>query len=254
MWNGKVCVITGGAGGIGRALVKSFAQAGASVAFMDIDGPKGRELEQTLSKERVLFFEGDVGQQHCLEQFAQQIIRRFGCVDLLVNNACLTRKGIQSRCSWDAFNYVLQVGVTAPYTLTMLLLENFGVGASVVNISSSRQFMSQPDTESYTAAKGGIGALTHALSVSLAGNVRVNAVSPGWIDTADCLDGDPHSPSDKKQHPVGRVGVPKDIVQAVQFLASDQASFITGQNLVVDGGMTRQMIYHDDNGWTFQPN
>ena len=119
-------------------------------------------------------------------------------------------------------------------------------GAAIVNISSSRDRMSQPQTESYTAAKGGIAALTHALAVSLAGKVRVNSISPGWIDTAYTV----YEGPDAVQQPIGRVGNPLDIANMVLYLCSDKAGFITGENICIDGGMTRQMIYHGDNGWT----
>lgn len=148
-------------------------------------------------------------------------------------------------CTFDEFNYALRVGVTAPFYLAKLFLPHFALGAAIVNISSSRDRMSQPQTESYTAAKGGISALTHALAVSLAGKVRVNSISPGWIDTS----GVEYSGADVAQHPVRRVGNPQDIASMVLFLCSDKARFITGENICIDGGMTRQMIYHGDHGW-----
>ena len=141
------------------------------------------------------------------------------------------------------------MGVTAPFYLTKLLLPHFAKGAAVVNISSSRDRMSQPQTESYTAAKGGISALTHALAVSLAGRVRVNSISPGWIDTADGKIGG----ADALQQPVGRVGTPRDIAEMILFLCSDRAGFITGENITIDGGMTRLMIYHAEHGWSYRP-
>ena len=156
-------------------------------------------------------------------------------------------KGIDS-CSYDEFNYALQVGVTAPFYLAKLFLPYFAEGASIINMSSSRDRMSQPFTESYTAAKGGIAALTHALAVSLAGKVRVNSISPGWIDT----DYEEYDGADAAQHPVGRVGNPMDIANMVLFLCSDKAGFITGENICIDGGMTKQMIYHNDCGWKLE--
>ena len=156
-------------------------------------------------------------------------------------------KGIDA-CSWEEFNYALRVGVTAPFYLTKLFAPHFAPGAAVVNISSSRDRMSQPQTESYTAAKGGISALTHALAVSLAGKVRVNSISPGWIETGDTVWTGP----DADQQPAGRVGNPLDIANMVLFLCSDKAGFITGENICIDGGMTRQMIYHNDFGWTYK--
>jgi NAD(P)-dependent dehydrogenase (short-subunit alcohol dehydrogenase family) len=148
-------------------------------------------------------------------------------------------------CDYEDFSYALRVGVTAPFYLSKLLTPYLAEGGSIVNISSSRDRMSQPQTESYTAAKGGLAALTHALAVSLAGKVRVNSISPGWIDN----DGTVYEGPDATQQPVGRVGNPADIAHAVLYLCSDMAGFITGENLCIDGGMTRQMIYHGDHGW-----
>lgn len=184
------------------------------------------------------------------------MITTYGKIDYLINNACLTKGGILSQCSYDDFNYVLRVGITAPYFLSLLFAPHFTKGGSIINIASSRAFMSQADTESYTAAKGGISALTHALAASLAGKVRVNAVSPGWIDTGayqQPADKPEHSLADHAQHTAGRIGQPQDIARAVLFLCSEENSFINGQNLVVDGGMTRLMIYHDDQGWSYNP-
>ena len=180
-------------------------------------------------------------------RFAEKVIAEYGKVDYLINNALPLMKGI-AECSYEEFNYALRVGVTAPFYLTKLFLPHFSFGASIVNISSSRDRMSQPQTESYTAAKGGIAALTHALAVSLGGKVRVNSISPGWIDTAYTE----YTGSDAVQHPAGRVGNPLDIANMVLYLCSDKAAFITGENICIDGGMTRQMIYHDDFGWTLK--
>ena len=141
------------------------------------------------------------------------------------------------------------VGVTSAFYLSRLFLHHFAEGAAIVNISSSRDRMSHPQSESYTAAKGGIAALTHALAVSLSGKVRVNSISPGWIDTNYTVYDGP----DAKQQPVGRVGNPLDIVNMITFLASDKAGFITGENICIDGGQTRLMIYHGDHGWTLNP-
>ena len=166
-------------------------------------------------------------------------------IDLLVNNACISKRGLISGCTFDDFNRVLKIGVSAPYFLTKLFMTSFKTNAAIVNIASSRAFMSQQDTESYTAAKGGILALTHAMAVSLSGHVRVNSISPGWIDTGTYYDEtyQPHyTPSDIAQHPSGRVGTPEDIARAVLFLADEH-------NTLINGGMTKQMIYHNDHGW-----
>ena len=229
----KVVVITGGAKGIGKTIAQEFRKEGAQVCIIDL-------LENDS-------FVGDLADQTVLERFAQKVIAEHGHVDYLINNALPLMKGICD-CSYEEFNYALRVGVTAPFYLTKLFTPHFAPGAAIVNISSSRDRMSQPQTESYTAAKGGISALTHALAVSLAGRVRVNSISPGWIDTDYTV----YQGPDADQHPAGRVGNPLDIAHMVLFLCSEKAGFITGENICIDGGMTRQMIYHNDFGWTLQ--
>lgn len=230
IFENKVVVITGGAHGIGKCIAEEFRREGASVYVIDIR--KGEH------------FVGDISRKEILESFAETVIKQNGRVDVLVNNALPLMKGL-SQCSFEEFQYALSVGVTAPFYLTKLFEPYFGEGASVINISSSRDRMSQPQTESYTAAKGGIAALTHALAVTLSGRVRVNSVSPGWIDTDYTV----YEGADAYQQPSGRVGNPLDIANTVLFLASEKAGFITGENICVDGGMTKLMIYHGDNGW-----
>ena len=231
MFKDKVAVVTGGAQGIGKTIAEEFIKNGAKVAIIDIQ-PND-------------YFVGDLGEEEVLCKFVEQVITDFGKVDYLINNALPVMKGIDT-CTYEAFNYALKVGVSAPFYLSKLLMPHFAPGASIVNISSSRDRMSQPQTESYTAAKGGITALTHALAVSLAGKVRVNAISPGWINTSFTQ----YTGADAMQHPAGRVGNPLDIANMVLFLCSDKAGFITGENICIDGGMTKQMIYHNDHGWT----
>ena len=233
MFENKVAVVTGGAKGIGKAIAREFREAGAEVCVIDL-----------LPND---YFVGDLADRAVLEEFTRKVIADHGHVDYLINNALPLMKGI-GECSYEEFNYALRVGVTAPFYLTKLFTPHFAPGAAVVNISSSRDRMSQPQTESYTAAKGGISALTHALAVSLAGRVRVNSISPGWIETGDAMWTGP----DAAQQPAGRVGTPLDIASMVLFLCSDKAGFITGENICIDGGMTRQMIYHNDFGWTLQ--
>ncbi len=233
MFRDKVAVVTGGAGGIGRVIAEEFAANGARVYVIDT-APND-------------CFTGDVGDRETLEAFAEKIVSECGRVDYLVNNAPPPMKGL-NECSWEEFERALNIGVTAPFYLTKLLAPYFTEGASVVNISSSRDRMSQPQTESYTAAKGGISALTHALAVSLAGKARVNSISPGWIDTAFTV----YEGPDALQQPAGRVGNPMDIANMVLFLCSDRAGFITGENICIDGGMTKLMIYHNDHGWKYE--
>ena len=227
---GKVAVITGGAHGIGKAIAEAFRAEGAAVEIIDIAPGE--------------HYVGDIGKKETLESFAQAVLDRHGRIDFLINNALPLMKGI-SDCTYEEFQYALSVGVTAPFYLSKLFAQHFAPGGVIINISSSRDRMSQPQTESYTAAKGGIAALTHALAVSLAGRVRVNSISPGWIDTAYRT----YEGPDATQQPAGRVGHPMDIAHMVLFLCSDKAGFITGENICIDGGMTRQMIYHGDWGW-----
>lgn len=236
---GKVVVVTGGARGIGRCIVEQFKCEGACVAVVD-----KCELPYVLEGDD-LFLQGDIADKGVLEEFARCIKAKYGKVDYVINNALPVMKGIDE-CSYDEFEYALRVGVSAPFYLVKLLKDSFTQGASVVNISSSRDRMSQPQTESYTAAKGGVAALTHALAVSLAGRARVNSISPGWIDTDYTV----YEGADALQHPAVRVGNPLDIANMVLFLCSEKAGFITGENICIDGGMTRQMIYNGDCGWS----
>ena len=232
-YSGKVVVVTGGANGIGRCIAEEFKARGAAVYVID--------------KQEGDHFVGDISSKETLEAFASEVLNRHEKVDYIINNALPIMRGIDE-CAYEEFQYALSVGVTAPFYLVKLLKDNLAEGASIVNISSSRDRMSQPQTESYTAAKGGIAALTHALAVSLAGKARVNSISPGWIDTAYTVYDGP----DAVQQPAGRVGNPMDIANMVMFLCSDKSGFITGENICIDGGMTRHMIYHGDNGWSLE--
>ena len=239
----KVCVVTGGANGIGKCIAEMFLREGAYVAVIDKDEAAGNRLEH----EKLLFFGGDIGDKQTLERICEEVLARHTVVDCLVNNAMVHNGGLLSGCSYEDFLESLRVGVAAPYYLASLLKDRFAPSGAIVNISSTRERMSSPDTESYTAAKGGIGALTHALCISLAGKVRVNAICPGWIDTHDAK----HSKPDMRQHPSGRIGIPQDIASMALYLCSEDAGFINGESITIDGGMTRQMIYHDEFGWTY---
>lgn len=226
----KVVVVTGGAHGIGQAIAEDFKKEGALVEIIDI--AEGNH------------YVGDIASKETLEAFSTYVLEKYGHVDYLINNALPPMRGIDE-CSYEEFQYALSVGVTAPFYLTKLFKASFNEGAVIINISSSRDRMSQANTESYTAAKGGIAALTHALMMSLRGKVRVNSISPGWVDTH----GNTYTGPDAYQQPAGKVGNPQDISSMVLFLCSSNASFINGENICIDGGMTKQMIYHDDGGW-----
>ena len=230
----KIVAVTGGAHGIGKRITEMFREQGAVVCV--IDKTPGEH------------FVGDIGDKTVLETFARQVVERHGRLDVLVNNAPPAMRGLE-KCTYEEFQQALAVGVTAPFYLAKLFSPYFAPGASIVNISSSRDRMSQPQTESYTAAKGGIAALTHALAVTLAGKVRVNSISPGWINVGETV----YTGPDALQQPTGRVGTPEDIAHMVLFLCSEKAGFITGENICIDGGMTKQMIYHGDYGWSYEP-
>ena len=229
----KVVIVTGGANGIGRCIAGEFRSQGAIVYVID--------------KQEGEHFVGDIARKEVLEAFAAEGLGKHDKVDVIVNNALPLMKGIDE-CSYEEFQYALSVGVTAPFYLVKLLRNHLADGASIINVSSSRDRMSQAQTESYTAAKGGIAALTHALAVSLSGRARVNSISPGWIDTTYAV----YEGPDATQQPAGRVGNPMDIANMVLFLCSDKAGFITGENICIDGGMTKQMIYHGDHGWKLE--
>ncbi len=233
LFQDKVVVVTGGAQGIGKCIADEFRKEGAAVCIID--------------KQEGDHFVGDISQKETLEEFAKFVIEKYGKVDVIVNNALPIMRGID-QCTYEEFQYALSVGVTAPFYLVKLFAEHLGANASIINISSSRDRMSMPQTESYTAAKGGIAALTHALAVSLAGKARVNSISPGWIDTDYTV----YTGPDATQQPAGRVGNPLDIANMVLFLCSEKAGFITGENICINGGMTKQMIYHGDNGWKLE--
>ncbi len=230
MFKDKVVVITGGASGIGKCIKDEFLKCGAKVYVID--------------KKDGNHYIGDISDKKVLEKFYNYVIKETENIDYLINNALPIMKGIDE-CSYEEFQNAISVGVTAPFYLSKLFSKNFNKNGCIINISSTRAFMSQPQSESYSAAKGGIWALTHAMAISFSSKIRVNSISPGWIDTKGTV----YSGSDANQHSAGRVGEPLDIANMVLYLCSEKAGFITGQDFIIDGGMSKLMIYHNDNDW-----
>ncbi|TBL73215.1 glucose 1-dehydrogenase [Paenibacillus thalictri] len=252
---GNTVLITGGAQGIGRALALRFAQEGYQVSIADTDKDAGLEVVKRIGKEggQSLFVCTDVSNEQDVGRWVKVTAQEMGRIDALINNAGISSNGPVLELAAEAFDRVIGVNLRGTFLSSQhaaRIMRRQGKGC-IINISSTRALMSEADTEAYSASKGGILALTHAMAVSLGGyGIRVNAISPGWIETRDWQKSanasiPVHSERDKLQHPAGRVGHPLDIAAACLFLAGDQASFITGQNLVVDGGMTVKMIYEE---------
>lgn len=255
-YTSKAVLITGGAQGIGLGMAQAFARSGANTVITDIDREAGEEAVFRLKKQEldVSFIPCDVSVEDEVKELMTQIAKEYGKLDVLVNNAGIADPdaGPLLEMSMDTFDRVLAVNLRGPllcskYALPLLYEAEY---PAILNISSTRAFMSEPNTFPYSASKGGLEALTHSLAVSLTNpRVRVNAIAPGWIETGPWQKTeeqyDPqHSAQDKEQHPAGRIGVPEDIAEAALFLCSDKAGFITGQSLIVDGGMTVKMIYN----------
>ena len=248
----KTAVVTGGGQGIGRAIAEALLNAGARVWLAECDAEAGGETCADLAHlGPIEFVLTDVSDTNAVEALRQRVAV-VGGLDLLVNNAAvMVRKPIEE-LSLKEWQRVLDVNLTGPFLCSRafapLLRTRCG---SIVNIASTRAMMSEPNTESYAASKGGLVALTHSLALSLGPEVRVNCISPGWIDVTPLAKRSHRqtahlSRRDHAQHPTGRVGRPEDITAMVLYLASDRAGFITGENIVIDGGMTRKMIYSEN--------
>ncbi len=249
---GKVVLVTGGAQGIGRALAERFLTEGCRVVVADVDREAGKETEQDLKDlGEVRFIETDVADEASVSALFSQISETFSRLDVLINNAGIMIRRPLTELSVQEWNRVLGVNLGGAFLCSRqgarALREARG---GILNIASTRALMSEPDTESYAASKGGLVALTHALAVSLGPEVRVNCISPGWIDVSGWAGKSRRhqaalTPRDHSQHPCGRVGMPSDVASLAVFLCRPENGFITGQNFVVDGGMTRKMIYEE---------
>ncbi|MDO3681492.1 glucose 1-dehydrogenase [Paenibacillus ehimensis] len=251
----KVAAVTGGAQGIGKAVALEFVKAGYEVSVADTDKKAGMELmEQVRSLGgKGMFLPVDMAEEAEVERWFKLMLEDFGRVDVLVNNAGIGMNGPMLELPLESFDRVLKVNLRGAFVCSQQAaraMKRQG-GGIILNIASTRALMSEADTEAYSASKGGLLALTHAMAVSLGPyGIRVNAVSPGWIETADWQKASKrrvpvHSERDRRQHPAGRVGTPLDIAAACLYLAGDGGGFVTGQNLVIDGGMTVKMIYEE---------
>lgn len=250
--NPRVVLITGGGQGIGRALVLHFLKLGYAVAAMEIDREAREEL-RTISQDKgvCLVLESDVRSEIDIENAISQTMKVFNRLDAVIHNAAISANRSVEALDLKDWNDVLAVNLTAGFLLAKHAaphLRKSDGGGAIVLLASTRALMSEANTEAYSASKGGIVALTHALAVSLGPNIRVNCISPGWIETRDWQKASiatppVHSEEDNSQHPAGRVGVPEDIARTAAFLIDPGSGFITGENVVVDGGMTKKMIY-----------
>ena len=245
--NGRVALVTGAAQGIGLGIAAWLITEGWQVVLTDLDRARGAAVAQVLGN-NALFIAMDVSSEEQVASTVAEVLRRFGRLDALVNNAGLADPHNRVLESLDLayWNRVLAVNLSGPMLLAKHCAPYLRAHAgSIVNLCSTRARQSEPDTEAYAASKGGILALTHALAISLGPQVRVNAVSPGWIDTrsAALRRAEPLSDADHAQHPAGRVGTVEDVASLVAWLLSRSAGFVTGQEFVVDGGMSKKMIY-----------
>ncbi|MBD3426866.1 MAG: SDR family oxidoreductase [Candidatus Omnitrophica bacterium] len=246
----KIALVTGAAQGIGKCIALTLLEGGWEVVIADIDEEAGREaLAELAPRGKVSYFNCDVADENSVIRLFEQFEELYSGLDLLVNNAgIMITKPIQ-KITYGEWSRVIAVNLGGAFLCSKYAAEKLRlVKGCIINISSTRALMSEPDTESYSASKGGMLALTHSLAVSLGPDIRVNCISPGWIEVSDWKKSENRktprlTEEDHSQHPAGRVGSPQDIALAVKFLSDPGNSFMTGENLIIDGGMTRKMIY-----------
>lgn len=250
----KVAIVTGGGQGIGKGIVRRLLSQGMAVVIADSDHEAGVETAAELvSLGHVFALETDVGDEGSVERMVRETVSRFGRIDALINNAGIARHdwGPVEQLALADWNRVIGTNLTGVFLCTKHAVPHLRpTHGAIVNIASTRALQSEADSEPYAASKGGIVALTHALAMSLGPEIRVNCISPGWIAVSDFKKASVRrppelSPTDHAQHPAGRVGRPDDVAEMVAYLISPAAGFVTAQNFVIDGGMTRKMIYVD---------
>lgn len=245
--NGRVALVTGAARGIGLGIAAWLISEGWRVVLADVDRKRGTTVADVMG-DNAVFVYMDVSREEQVAEGVAQVLGQFGRLDALVCNAAVSDPHNTTLESLDLahWNRVLAVNLTGPMLLAKHCAPYLRAhGGSIVNLASTRARQSEADTEAYAASKGAILALTHALAISLGPQVRVNAISPGWIDSRDPSQrrAEPLSELDHAQHPAGRVGVIEDVAAMVAWLLSRNAGFVTGQEFVVDGGMSKKMVF-----------
>lgn len=245
----KNIIVTGGAQGIGKIITQYLLKKGFCVSVFEIDREAIQEFREEEKSEKLAFYKCDVSFENEVKEAINNSVATFGRVDGLINNAAIARNKPLTELTAEEWNRVIAVNLSGPFLCAKHAMPHLtATRGSIINLCSTRAFQSEPNTEAYSASKGGIFALTHALAMSLGPEIRVNCISPGWIDVSGIRKKSEAQPyqiteADKNQHPAGRVGTGADIARMVLFLLNPENSFITGQNFVVDGGMTKKMIY-----------
>ena len=241
----KTVIVTGAANGIGKGIATAYANEKYNVIIADIDAENGRILRNSLQKENLNaeFVSCDVSDPDSVKNLVQEAVRHYSSIDIVINNAGISAFTPPEELSADGWDNIINTNLRSSFLLTKAAAREMkkSGGGSVVNIASTRAVMSEPNSEAYAASKGGLLALTHAMAISYADDhITVNCISPGWIKTENYGD---LRDIDHQQHPSKRVGKPEDIARACLFLTRPENDFINGENLVIDGGMTRKMIY-----------